>query len=102
MIPPTPEPIPGAPPYVVWLVGLIFIMLTALILVSIIAIGVWMYGEARERGQPAWLFLILGLLGGWITALIWLAIRDNDWGPAAWARVSSRAHPADPHKTDRV
>jgi len=100
MIRPTPEPIPGAPPYVVWLVGLIFLVLAALILTSIIAIAVWLYHEARERGKPGWLWLILGIVGGWLTALVWLSMRDNYWDPAVGQRFRTRLT-ADPQETDR-
>ena len=99
MIRPTPEPIHGAPPYVVWLIGLIFIMLALLILVSIVAIGMWMYGEARERGKPAWLWLILGLVGGWITAIIWMVIRDNYQASAVDEAMRIRPR-AGPDETD--
>jgi hypothetical protein len=100
MITPTPEPIPGAPPYVVWLVGLIFIVLAALIVTSIIAIAVWLYQEACERGKPGWLWLILGLVGGWLTALVWLSMRDNYSDPAV-GRGLHTGLTAGPHGTDR-
>lgn len=79
---PSPEPIPGAPPYVVWTLGLIFIVLAIAIVVSLVAIAMWIYGDARERGAPALLWLVIAIIGGWLAAIAWMLVRERYGDPA--------------------
>lgn len=68
---------PGAPPYVVWTIGLLFIVLALAIVGSIVWIALGTYQDARGRGAPAVFWLIATLLGGWVTAVIWMLVRDR-------------------------
>lgn len=52
---------------VIWLVSLIIW----------IAIGVWMYKDAKKRDENAVLWLIVGLLLGIIGVIIWLIVRPD-------------------------
>ena len=74
---PALEPMPGAPPYVVWTVGLLFIVLILTLVGSIIWIAVSIYQDAHWRGAPAILWLLAALIGGWLTAIAWMVIRDR-------------------------
>ena len=42
-----------------------------------IAIGVWMYKDAKKRGENAALWLIIGLIAGIIGIIIWLIVRPS-------------------------
>jgi ABC-type sugar transport system permease subunit len=68
---------PGAPPYVVWTIGLLFIVLALAIVRSIIWIALATYQDAQGRGAPAVFWLIATLLGGWVTAVIWMLVRER-------------------------
>ena len=70
-------PVPGAPPYVVWIIGLGLIVVALLVVGCVVAIALWVRDEARYHGRSPWLWFALGLLGGWVTALVWMVIRDR-------------------------
>lgn len=72
-----PPPVPGAPPYVVWLIGIGLIIVALLLVGCIVAIAVWLRDEARYNGRSPTLWFVLGLIGGWVTALVWLVIRER-------------------------
>ncbi|MBU0606266.1 MAG: hypothetical protein KKI08_00215 [Armatimonadetes bacterium] len=72
---------PGAPPHVVWLIGIGLIVMAGLIVAAIVAIALWLRDEARYNGRSPTLWFVLGLIGGWVTAIVWLLIRDRDWNP---------------------
>jgi len=72
-----PPPVPGAPPYVVWTIGIGLIIVALLIVGCIVAIALWLRDEARYNGRSPTLWFVLGLIGGWITALVWLVIRER-------------------------
>jgi hypothetical protein len=40
-----------------------------------IAVGIWVYKDAKKRGENAVLWLVITIFGGLIGLLIWLAIR---------------------------
>lgn len=42
-----------------------------------ILIGVWMYKDAKKRGENAVLWLIVGLVAGIIGIIIWLIVRPS-------------------------
>jgi len=77
MIRPQPELAPGAPQWVVWGLGIIFILLALSLVYSVIAIAIGIYREAQGRRTWPLFWLIAGLLGGWVTAIIWLVVRDR-------------------------
>lgn len=77
MNPPPPELAPGAPQWIVWGLGTIFILLALGLVYSVIAIAFGLYREAQGRRTCPLFWLIAGLLGGWLTALIWLVVRDR-------------------------
>lgn len=74
---PVPEPIHGAPPYIVWMLGLIFIVLAIVLIYAVIAIAIGIYQEAQTRKTNAVAWFVAALLGGWLTAIIWLVVRDR-------------------------
>ena len=77
MNPPPPELAPGAPQWIVWGLGIIFILLALGLVYSVIAIAIGIYHEAQGRRTWPLFWLIAGLLGGWLTAIIWLVVRDR-------------------------
>ena len=77
MMKPQPELMSGAPQYLVWGLGIIFILLALGLVYSVIAIAIGLYHEAQGRRTWPIFWLIAGLLGGWLTAIIWLVVRDR-------------------------
>ncbi|MFO8110760.1 MAG: hypothetical protein R6U17_09640 [Thermoplasmata archaeon] len=56
--------------------GLCFVVFI-LPLIIWIAIGIWMYKDAKKRGENAVLWLIVGLIAGLIGLIIWMVIRPD-------------------------
>jgi type VI protein secretion system component VasK len=77
MIKPQPELMPGAPQWIVWSLGVIFIVLALALVYSVIAIAFGIYHEAQGRRTWPLFWLVAGLVGGWLTAIIWLVVRDR-------------------------
>jgi len=42
-----------------------------------IAIGIWMYKDAKKRDENAVLWLIIGLIAGLIGLIIWIVVRPD-------------------------
>lgn len=72
-----PEPIPGAPAYVVWLVGVLFVLLALLLVGSVVWIALFVYRDAQTRRTCALAWLLATLLGGWLAAFVWFVARDR-------------------------
>jgi len=72
---------PGAPPHVVWIIGIGLIVMALLIVSCVVAIALWLRDEARYNGRSPTLWFVLGLIGGWVTTIVWLLIRDRDRNP---------------------
>lgn len=72
-----PELMSGAPQWIIWGLGLVFILLACGLVYSVIAIAFSIYREAQERRTWPVAWLIAGLIGGWLTALIWLVVKDR-------------------------
>ena len=76
-----PEPIQGAPQATVWFIGALFILLALGLIAAIVAMAVSIYHDARERGAPALAWCLATLIGGWLTAVVWMVVRDRYDGP---------------------
>jgi uncharacterized membrane protein len=50
-------------------------VLTDLVIVSVLAC-IWMTGDARERGLPAWPFIAVTLVAGSFGPLLYLVVRE--------------------------
>jgi hypothetical protein len=62
----------------VWLVLFICILVFALIMFCIqIYLCYFLYTDAEARGENGVLWLVLGLVAGWIALVIWLCIRPE-------------------------
>ncbi len=55
--------------------ALCFVWLVPLIIW--IAIGIWMYKDAKKRDENAVLWLIIGLIAGLIGLIIWIVVRPD-------------------------
>ena len=77
MIKYTPPPIPGAPPYVVWCMGIGVILLALALVVSIVIMAVSVYRDAQTRRTWPVAWLLIALLGGWLGAMLWFIVRDR-------------------------
>lgn len=71
------QTVSGAPQWIVWLFGLVAIAIAITVIVILIAIALGIYRDAASRGAPAIPWLIAGIIGGWITGLIWLVVRER-------------------------
>ncbi|MEN6301337.1 MAG: hypothetical protein ABFD96_01355 [Armatimonadia bacterium] len=76
MIKYVPPPIEGAPPYVVWIMGTMAILLAACILMAHVAAVMFVYRDAQTRRTSPILWLIAASIGGWVVALLWLWLRE--------------------------
>lgn len=69
-------PIEGAPPYVVWIMGTMAILLAACLIMAHVAAVMFVYRDAQTRRTSPILWLMLASVGGWVVALVWLWARD--------------------------
>jgi uncharacterized membrane protein len=88
--------VPGAPPYVVWIIGLGLILLAVAVLACVVGIALWLRDEARYHGRSPWLWFVLGLVGGWVTAIAWMVIRDRYDEPIPSLTSAEEAQPESP------
>jgi len=77
MIRPEPPPLPGAPPYVVWTMGLVLILLALALLAGWVATVVFVYRDAQTRRCCPAAWLAATIVGGWVTAVIWVGVRER-------------------------
>ncbi|MCE5240103.1 hypothetical protein LLH23_16700 [bacterium] len=99
-----PPPVEGAPPYVVWTIGIGLIIVAVLVVACLVSIALWLRDEARYHGRSPWLWFALGLVGGWVTALVWLVVREYDERGFTWPSwlqaLRRRGRDAPPPETD--
>lgn len=74
---PGPEPLPGAPQSLIWVLGVVFLGLAIALVVFVVVMAFNVHQEARNCGAPALLWLLATLLGGWVTVLIWQTVRER-------------------------
>ncbi len=73
-----PELLPGKiPDATIWVVGMVFILLAALIIGMIISLAISIYDDARYRGAPAVWWAVATIIGGWLTMMVWMVVRDR-------------------------
>lgn len=73
----TPPPIEGAPAYVVWIMGIVLIALAITLVWSLVAIAIFVYNDARGRRTWPVVWLIAAIIGGWLTLLAWMVLRER-------------------------
>lgn len=59
-------------------IALLFCFVLILILVVHIALAVWVYKDAKKRGEKEVLWLIVFLAGGIIGLIVWLIVRPDE------------------------
>ena len=96
MIKYVPEPIPGAPPYVVWCVGFGFILIALALIASIVYMAVFVYRDAQTRRTWPVVWLVIALLGGWLGAGVWFVVRDRYPDLILEQITANEAKPAEP------
>lgn len=71
-----PPPIEGAPPYVVWIMGITAIVLAVCVLMVHVAAVMFVYRDAQTRRTSPVLWLVAASIGGWVVALLWMWLRE--------------------------
>lgn len=72
-----PPPIEGAPPYVVWIMGLMALALAMCLLMAHVAAVMFVYRDAQTRRSWPLVWLVLASVGGWVVAITWLWAREH-------------------------
>jgi hypothetical protein len=77
MIKYVPPPVEGAPPYVVWCVGLGFILMALALIGSVVYMAIFVYRDAQTRRTWPVMWLVIALIGGWLGAGVWFVVRER-------------------------